>query len=120
MLRQYDAILIDECSQLDDSVAKKLDYALDSLPQLPFIGVAADYCQLQLVGASGFMRYWCSTLPSITLRTIHRTDDMDLLNFLRLCRTDQPERDDLFNFFRGRRFNDALAEAAIPIFSCKI
>ena len=85
VLRQYDAILIDECSQLDDDLCKKLVYALDSLPQLPFVGVAADFCQLQPVGAGGIMHRWCESITKkIVLRTIHRTKDMDLLNFLRL------------------------------------
>ena len=36
---------------------------------------------------------------------------MDLLNFLRRCRTDQPERDSLFLFFGDRRFRGPLINA---------
>ena len=49
-LRLYDAILIDECSQLDNSIARKLQYAIDELPQKPFVAIAADYQQIQPVG----------------------------------------------------------------------
>ena len=110
-LRQYDAILIDECSQFDNDLAEKLDYALDSLPQRPFIGAAADWQQVQPVHSNGFMRHWCDLQTTIKLRTIHRTDDNELLDFLRLCRTGQPERATLFQFFRGRRFRKSLADA---------
>ena len=102
-LRQFDTILIDEGSQIDDDMARKLVYALDSLPQKPFISVAADYRQLQPVGKSGAMHRWCRGLHTITLRTIHRTKDMELLAFLGLCRTKQPSRKQLYDFFRGRR-----------------
>ena len=102
-LRQFDTILIDEGSQIDDDMARKLVYALDSLPQKPFISVAADYRQLQPVGKSGAMHRWCRDLHTITLRTIHRTKDMELLAFLGLCRTKQPSRKQLYDFFRGRR-----------------
>ena len=48
-LRLYDAILIDECSQIDNSLALKIYYALRELPHDPFIAFAADYKQLQPV-----------------------------------------------------------------------
>ena len=103
-LRLYDTILIDEGSQIDDDMARKLVYALECLPQKPFIGVAADYRQLQPVGKSGAMHRWCLGLHTITLRTIHRTKDMELLTFLGLCRTKQPSRMQLYDFFQGRRY----------------
>ena len=59
--------LIDECSQLDNEVASKLIYALEELPHQPFVGVAADYHQLQPVGTSGTMKQWCDKLDIITL-----------------------------------------------------
>ena len=103
-LRLYDAILIDECSQLDNDVARKLKYAIDELPQDPFVALAADYYQLQPVGSGGAMRSICQRLPTITLKTIHRTKDRELLDFLRCCRTKQPRRSELFDFFLDRRF----------------
>ena len=85
-------------------MAHKLVYALGALPQKPFISVAAEYRQLQPVGASGAMHRWCKGLRTITLRTIHRTDDMELLSFLGVCRTKQPTRMQLYDLFRARRY----------------
>ena len=45
----------------------------------------------------------CKKLVTITLNTIYRTDDAALLEFLNNCREEQPCRDDLFDFFSGRR-----------------
>ena len=47
--RQYDAILLDECSQLDNGVASKLIYPLEELPHQLFVGVAADYISCNLL-----------------------------------------------------------------------
>ena len=74
-LRLYDCILIDECSQLDNEVAKQVMYALTELPHNPFVAVAADYKQLQPVGNRGIMERWCGKMTTITLNTIYRTDD---------------------------------------------
>ena len=52
LLRQYDAILIDEASQVDDSMVQKINYAITELPQRPFVCVAADYFQLPPVGVT--------------------------------------------------------------------
>ena len=80
-------------------MARKLKYAIDEVPQDPFVPLAADYYQLQPVGNGGAMRSICQRLPTITLKTIHRTKDSELLDFLRCCRTKQPRRSDLFHFF---------------------
>ena len=52
-LRYFDAIFIDEASQIDDNTSDLLDYAVHELPHNPFIAVSADYKQLQPVGDSG-------------------------------------------------------------------
>ena len=46
-LRKYDAILLDKCSQIENSIGRKLAYPIDELPQKPFVAIAADYKQLQ-------------------------------------------------------------------------
>ena len=97
------AILLDECSQIDNNLAKKVVYALDELPQKPFVGIATDYQQIQPVGRGGYLAQCCLKLPTITLNTIYRTDDKDLLAFQNLVRDAQPERSDLVSSFAGRR-----------------
>ena len=59
-LRKYDAILLDECSQIDNSTARKVVYAIDELPQKPFVAIAADYRQLQPVRKGGCMASMCN------------------------------------------------------------
>ena len=117
-LSKYDAILLDECSQIDNSVARKVTYAIDELPQKPFVAIAADYKQLQPVEPDGskkkrrsnyqpacsYMARISKRLPTVTLNTIYRTDDPALLDFLNKVREDQPDRDTIFEFFKNRRF----------------
>ena len=103
MLSTYDAILLNECSQIDNSTARKVVYAIDELPQKPFVAIAADYQQLQPVGDGGYMARICRRLPTVTLSTIYRTDDPDLLDFLNCARDDQPTRETLYDFFLDRR-----------------
>ena len=85
-LRKYDGILLDECSQIDNATGRKLVYAIDELPQKPFVAIAADYKQLQPVGNGGYMARICKRLPTVTLNTIYRTDDPELLEFLNIAR----------------------------------
>ena len=82
----HDAILIDECSQLDNSIARKLNYAVDELPQKPVVALEPDYQQIQPVGAAGIMQLWCKGLTTITLNAVYRTDDPELLEFLNSAR----------------------------------
>ena len=63
-------------------MALKIYYALQELPHDPFIAFAADYKQLQPVNSSGVMAKICGKQTTITLTTIHRTDDEELLGFL--------------------------------------
>ena len=122
-LNRYDAILLDECSQIDNATGKKVAYAIDELPQRPFVAIAADYKQLQSVvskssklePARSFMASISKKLTTITLNTIYRTDDPALLDFLNLARDSQPMREDIFEFFQYRRWrfldNDCLVKA---------
>ena len=46
----------------------------------------------------------CKRLPTITLNTINRTNDPELLDFLNMVRDNQPDRESLFEFFLDRRW----------------
>ena len=46
----------------------------------------------------------CKGLTTVTLNTIYRTDDAELLEFQGIAREHQPYRETLFEFFRGRRW----------------
>ena len=46
------AVVIDEASQVDDSMVQKINYAITQLPQRPSVCVAADYFQLPPVGVT--------------------------------------------------------------------
>ena len=94
-LCKFDAILLDECSQIDDTIAHKVVYAIDELPQKPFVAIAADYKQLQPVGRGGYMAKCCRKLTTVVLNTIYRTSDKDLLEFQNYVRDSQPSRWDL-------------------------
>ena len=54
-LMKYDAILLNECSQIDNPTGRKLAHAIDELPQKPCVGIAADCKQVQPVGSGGYM-----------------------------------------------------------------
>ena len=105
---------MDECSQIDDDTAEKVCYAIDELPQKPFVAIAADYRQLQpVVGRKKrstskplrtYMARISQKLTTVTLETIYRTDDPALLGFLNLVRDTQPTRDGIFEFFNRRRW----------------
>ena len=114
-LRKYDAILLDECSQIDNATGRKVVYAIDELPQRPFVAIAADYKQIQPVGNAGYMARVCRGLTTVTLNTIYRTDDAELLQFQSIARESQPDREILFELFRGRRWpcrhQDSLLDA---------
>ena len=54
-LRRYDLIMIDEASQIEDSVFMKMIVAVRELPQRPMVCIAADLKQLRPVGSGGMM-----------------------------------------------------------------
>ena len=102
-MRLYDAILLDECSQIPNDIGEKVTAAINEQPQKPFVGIAADYKQLQPVlkkSAKGVARSHmagvCKGLPTITLNTIYRTEDPALLDFLNHVRDEQSDRDTIY------------------------
>ena len=110
-LRRYDLFLIDEASQLEDHIAQKLLVGLAELPQKPFVAIGADFRQLRPVGGGTLMKDLCDRLRTIKLRTIHRTRDAALLEFLQLIRLHQPLKSIVEEFFRGRILSGDLRDA---------
>ena len=101
-LRRYELIILDEASQVDDEVTRRVFLAITELPQKPFVTIAADFQQLAPVSGGGLMRAMCDRWCTITLCSIHRTSDPVLLAFLAESRLEQPQKSTLLKFFRGR------------------
>jgi hypothetical protein len=105
-LRKFDLILVDECSQIQDAVARLLYLGFKELPQRPYVGFVADFQQLRPMQsrATSLMQGWCGAtdMPVVELDVIFRTKDPALLQFLQLCREVQPTRQCLYSFFHGR------------------
>jgi len=110
-LRRYDLFLIDEASQIEDHVAQMLLVGLAELPQKPLVIIAADFRQLRPVGGGSMMKDLCDRLRTIRLRTIHRTRDAELLEFLQIIRLYQPPKRLVEDFFRGRILSGDLRDA---------
>ena len=69
-LRRYDAIIIDEASQIEDRVAELFLCGYRELPQKPALVIAADYQQLRQVGHRGqesVMQRLSSRIPTFRL-----------------------------------------------------
>jgi len=101
-LRRYDLILIDEGSQIEDAIAIRLRLALSELQHPPLLVLAADYRQLQPIEGGCEVLNWCLEMDAYYLTECHRTDDPELLAFLKTVRKDQPSRAVLEEFFRYR------------------
>jgi hypothetical protein len=110
-LRRYDLILVDEGSQIEDHVGKKVYMAIKELPQKPFVLLAADFQQLNPISGGRFMWHLCCDCPTIELKTIYRTSDTALLDFLSVVRKSQPPKALLRDFFEGRQLVGDLSKA---------
>ena len=110
-LRRYELIILDEASQVDNSIAQRLFMAIQELPQRPFVCVAADFAQLAPVSGGSMMQSICEAMKTIVLRTVYRTKDPSLLLFLSNCRVAQPPKAMLQAFFKGRVLGPSLAKA---------
>ncbi|CAK0906440.1 unnamed protein product, partial [Prorocentrum cordatum] len=112
-LRTYDLFIIAEASQIEDDVAVRLHNGFRELPQRPTIFFAADFQQLNPLGSSSAMRTWITVMTTISLFTIHRTNDDRLLSFLRNVRVMQPSKAVIRAFFAGRTWDSISLEQAV-------
>ena len=110
-LRRYDLILIDEASQIDDDIVRLVFMAIQELPQNPYVVIAADFAQLNPIAGGTVMRKLCASFPQIVMRTVYRTTDTKLLDFLGLVRRSQPRKAIIESFFAGRHLSGTLREA---------
>ena len=115
-LRRYDAIILDEASQVDDRVSQLFYIGYTELPQKPVLVLSADYQQLRQVGHSDGKS--CLERLSDIGRPFHllcnyRTQDEDLKAFLKWIRTNQPDKDAVREFFQDRLLDGDLGRAVL-------
>ena len=110
-LRRYDLIMIDEASQIEDSVFMKMIVAVRELPQKPMVCIAADLKQLRPVGSGGMMASLLSKINTVELKTIYRSSDPAHLLFLNQIRDAQPSRALIGDYFAERHWEGDLRAA---------
>jgi hypothetical protein len=118
-LRQYDLIILDEVSQIDQQVWTCLQVALGELSPCPFVAFVGDFQQLQPVkGRNTLYEDLVRVERNGGLRTVElrqhaaaRSTDPAMLHFLAHARQHQPTRSTLETFFRGRRLPKDLPSA---------
>jgi len=111
-LRKYDIIFIDEASQIDDDIFKKIIIALRELPQKPVIVIAHDMKQLRPIGSGRMMASMLSRIKTqIELTTIYRSNDPAHLLFLNTIRDGQPEKTLISQYFGARKWTGDLETA---------
>jgi hypothetical protein len=111
-LRNFDLIIYDEISQLEDVVWQQVRTAIVELNPHPFICFVGDFKQLQPVhGEPELQQTLEDMVQAGTLRHIElqqhelaRSNDPNLLDFLSEIRERQPSKDCLGDFFGSRRF----------------
>ena len=115
-LRRYDAIILDEASQVDDRVSKLFYLGYKELPQKPVLVLSADYQQLRQVGHSkgkSFLEALSERGRKFHLLSNYRTLDEDLKAFLKWLRTTQPDKDSIRQFFQDRLLEGDLGRAVL-------
>jgi len=77
-LRQYDLILMDEGSQYADLEWDRLFRSIKEQPHMPFLGVVADFQQIQPIKPKdadptedSLIKKFCSIMPTVVLDTVH-------------------------------------------------
>ena len=110
-LRRYDAIIIDEASQIDDRIADIFLCGYRELPQKPLLAIGADYQQLREVGhtqGESTMQRLCRGVNPFHLTANYRTNDEELKAFLKVVRVKQPRKCYVASFFEGRHLRGSL------------
>ena len=109
-LRHFDLIIFDEVSQIDAEVWSQLQVAFRELHALPYIVFVGDFQQLQPIhGVHQLQRDLEAQAEAGSVQQIRlqqhaaaRSSDPEMLAFLQHCRTRQPSRNTLVNFFEDR------------------
>ena len=109
-LRQYDLIVIDEVSQIEAAVWRKLRTALGELTPSPFVVFVGDFQQLQPLSGGpelqAALQRERETREILFVELKHheaaRTVDPAMLAFLEAARVRQPARQELHEFFADR------------------
>ncbi|CAE7381940.1 pif1 [Symbiodinium microadriaticum] len=117
-LRNYDLIILDEVSQIDSPVWRKLQTALAELHPSPYIVLVGDFQQLQpIVGQPRLHQnlqeqilQGAVTCVRLRQHEAARSTDPAMLDFLNRARQSQPTRAELESFFRGRLWSTDLEE----------
>ena len=106
-LRRIDLILCDEGSQYENQEWDRLFQVIKEQPHSPFVGIVADFQQLQPMVAGGHCQLFCNRMPYVELETVYRTSDERQLLFLSRIRVQQPCRSDLMEYYAGRHWTTA-------------
>ena len=118
-LRRYDLIILDEISQIDETVWGKLKVALNELLPGPLVLFVGDEQQLQPVhGRPRLLLDLASLTEAGKARHVRlqqhemaRSVDPTMLTFLNKIRSKQPTRPELERFFRGRVWDSNIKDA---------
>ena len=89
-LRRIDLILMDEASQYEDAEWLRFFQTVMEQPHSPFVGIVADFQQLQPVISGGQCRMFCDKMETVALKTVYRSKDAPHLIFLNSIRFKQP------------------------------
>ena len=103
-LRRIDLILCDEGSQYENQEWDRLYQVVKEQPHAPFVGIVADFQQLQPLVSGGHCQQFCNRMPHVDLETVYRTSDERQLLFLSRIRDKQPSRDILLEYFEDRHW----------------
>ena len=109
-LRQYDLIVVDEVSQIDSFVWRKLKTALGELRPCPFVVFVGDFQQLQPLQGGPELQTALEKQREDNLilyvklehHEAARSVDPEMLDFLEAARLEQPSREALVHFFGDR------------------
>ena len=78
--------------KIPDAISDCLIVGVRELLQEPFVVIGVDYQQVAPIGGGTVGQDLCSTIQTIELIVVDRTDDPKLLEFLFTARAKQPSR----------------------------
>ena len=86
--------------KLGDDIFKCIIVGVRELPQKPLVVIGADFQQIAPIGGGDIGEDLCSSVHTIELSVVHRTNDPERVSFLTLARCTQPSIQALRTFFR--------------------